>query len=466
MIRFYGKYKDVEFEFDLSDTRITFLEENPMFFDYLIKNYTLPFRYFAKDASKVFGFIDLKNISEYNSVFEGKLVIDDRFFEGELQLLKLRGEYLEGKFTYAGRQLSVMNKNLNELNFPLIIVDNILDHATETINKGYPETDYNYPMIIDKEIKKNENYEAFEGVVNNYYDGLFSLNSTEGNTPINRNHLTPFPYLLAVLRVAFEEENMILSGDFINDFRSQKMIWYTEKFIEKYKYKGKTNVFQNRFSLSEALPEMKFSDFLKALKNFFNLDITINDNFVNINYINRKLKNNYFVDHSDFENESPLIEFNNGKGFLLKQDKNQIQVSNSNVNQRSKQTASEIKLNVEFLKTKTFSKAETAYNSTKLPIKLALYDGLQDSKPTTVSSLEEMGYSLPEVYEEFWKDWLKFRTQSEKYKDKFISSNHDFIRTDFGMFKYNKKHLIKKIRKKRIGLKQWEFTVESETLNP
>ena len=464
MIKFYGKYKDEEFEFDLSDTRITFLEENPMFFDYLIKNYTLPFRYFAKDASKIFGFIDLKNIDEYNSVFEGKLVIDNLFFDAELRLLKLTGEYLEGKFTYGRSKLRVMNKKLSDLNFPKILMDDVLDHANKTIRKNYPETDYNYPMIIDNKIKENENYEAFEGIVNNYSRGRFMLNSKDKNKPINRNHLTPFPYLMAILRVAFEEDNMILSGDFVNDLRNQKMIWYTEKFIEK--YNGKVNVFQNDFSLSETLPEMDFSTFLRSIKNFFNLDISITENFVNINYINRKLKSGYFVNHSVFENEKPLIEFNNGKVFCLSQGKNQIYVSSNGVVEKPEQNIYKIKMDVEFLKSRIFQRGTTAYNSIDVPIKLILYDGVQNSKPATITHVEGMSYSLMEVYEEFWMEWLKFRTRSEKYKDKFISEGHDFIRTAFGLFKYNKKHLIKKIKKKRIGLNLWEFAIESETINP
>ena len=42
MIQFFGKTPRI-FNLDLTDVKITLIEENPLFFDYFVRNYTWPF---------------------------------------------------------------------------------------------------------------------------------------------------------------------------------------------------------------------------------------------------------------------------------------------------------------------------------------------------------------------------------------------------------------------------------------
>ena len=183
--------------------------------------------------------MDQNNISDYQTRFEGVLQQDDNFTPAVLEITGVRDRRLSGSFVYGNSNLPLLDIKLSELPFPVIHTDNIRTHAQEIIEKQYPETGYNFPMIIDPEYQQRTNYELFRGVIN-YYDGdtykvnNFTTDDESGESiPANYHVLTPFPYILEILRVGFNYAGLSFGGDFISDPNSRKLIWDTQKELEQ-----------------------------------------------------------------------------------------------------------------------------------------------------------------------------------------------------------------------------------------
>jgi len=70
-------------------------------------------------------------------------------------------------------------------------------------------------------------FDAFEGVINLFESGVFVENTfdTETNIASNRTVLQPFPYVLHVLKVGFEDVGFTLSGDILADEKLQKLLF-------------------------------------------------------------------------------------------------------------------------------------------------------------------------------------------------------------------------------------------------
>lgn len=81
-----------------------------------------------------------------------------------------------------------------------------------------------------------------------------------------------------------------------------------------------------------------------------------------------------------------------------------------------------------------------------------------------VSNIDGHDFSLTDIYNRFWKNWLRFRITSETIKDSFSCDIYENITTELGIYKYNKKQLIKKISKRRGKEGTWDVKTESETL--
>lgn len=223
---------------DLTNKGITFIEENPLFYNYLIKGYSKPFSLKKSDhLSRLFNFIDLDNIANFDSKYKFKLQIDNIFVPACVSIEGNSGDVLNLSMTYGFNYIELLDTSLRKLPFPVINTDGLTKHAKSVIPKKYPEVGYNFPMIIDEEFKSTTNYEKFEGMINNYNSGGFITNykrTEEGEEVIyNRNLLTPFPYIKEVLRVGFESAGLRMSGDFFEDEIYDHLIWDTGKYIEQ-----------------------------------------------------------------------------------------------------------------------------------------------------------------------------------------------------------------------------------------
>jgi hypothetical protein len=594
MITFYA---DAGFVLDLTDTKITLVEENPLFYNYFIRNYTWPFRKKIDDeTSKKLGFIDLDNVGDYEVKFYGKLLIDDTFDEAFLLITDIVDKVIEGSIYYGRETLALLDKPLNELPFPVVNTDNLRIHARSVIDLQYPEVGYNFPMIIDQKFSETSKYEKFEGFINNYRDGNFVNNTIEAEnidgqvTPVvyNRNLMVPFPYLMEILRVGFASENMVMLGSFVSDQVNEKLMVFTEKYLEKfqsslpdffqftttteiwdagiisasysrnyaisltgsYKIKilinipvqiqvhefkvlfnleeiyssdsnvineeltlnvendtdlgtlrfsldlrmassnssnsigdisafnsfnfqfsdGQLNIFPNNFSLAEIMPDMTFGAFLNKIKNWLNLEVLYHKNTVIINYIESKFLNTNFKDESHLEIEIPKRKPNHSKLFKLTTGNGSLFISKNGLENNSlgyrEEDIIKIDMGLELMPIESFQDVFTAVKKESgEAFKLFLYDGLQNDLPVSVSSIFDRNYLIEEVHNRFWKQWLLFRLNSELYTDKFPLHISEPLKISEGSFKYNKKHIFKKIKKRRKSEEEWDVEVERESFS-
>ena len=106
----------------------------------------------------------------------------------------------------------------------------------------------------------------------------------------------------------------------------------------------------------------------------------------------------------------------------------------------------------------------TALRSEESDFSFLLYKGVDVSgKPLAAESINGFTFSMQEIFDLYWKKWLYFRCNSETYEDTFTAHALDNFNVNSGLFKYNKKHLIKRISKSRISEEYYKYTIETET---
>lgn len=254
----------------------------------------------------------------------------------------------------------------------------------------------------------------------------------------------------------------------------QLIIEGTTAAVENYnnftfeKNEGKLNTFKNTFSLAEFMPDITFGAFLSLIKNWLNLKVTLTDSFVRMDYIESQFSNIEFKDERNFEIKIPKRTFNQAKIYKLKySDDSEVFVDKTgrvnNANGYREEDIIEIDMKVEVLPVEARDSIFTAVRS-EADFSLFLYNGVDaDNRGVAVEKVDGVGFSLQEVYERHWKNWLNFRTNSETYNDKFTTHALEDFKINEGRFKYNKKHIYKTIKQTRLSETEWENEIESET---
>jgi hypothetical protein len=238
MIIFYG----ANFTLNVTNLNIKFIEESSFFFDAFYKNYTPPFSMDLDDeTSKKLGLIDVENVANYSLQYEGKLFIDTKFEDAYL-VIDTENETLEGSFYYGKETLSLLETPLKELPFKTITASNIAALADTYIIKSWPEVSCNFPMVFDDGFSKTTNYDSFLGITNNHNGSNFLNNvlSAEG-TVLNRNVLTPFPYIMEILKVGFSSAGKEIVGGFVHRKENSHLLLDTKKHLERFSTSTENN---------------------------------------------------------------------------------------------------------------------------------------------------------------------------------------------------------------------------------
>lgn len=232
MIKFYA---DNGWELDLTGTKITLVEENSLFYDYFVKNYSLPFvTNVEKLTNDQLRFLHLDNVRLSTARYPGNLFIDNKFSRGYLTIQSVQGKKIKGIVYHGATALPVLETKLADLPFPINTFQSATVFAKATASQQYPDIGFNFPMIIDQEFKSNTYYEKFEGVINNFENGNYVTNVIIDSEIHNKNVLTPFPYIMEILKVGFASAGLSIIGDFVNDKVNEKLIWDTSKYIQRY----------------------------------------------------------------------------------------------------------------------------------------------------------------------------------------------------------------------------------------
>ena len=238
-----------------------------------------------------------------------------------------------------------------------------------------------------------------------------------------------------------------------------------------YEYKeGQLNVFPSVYTLADYMPDMTFRAFFNRIKNWLNLDPVYTENAVYLNFLENRLDNFRFIDRTHLETPEPRRETNNNNLFKIKYPIGEEILVNKfgQTFDDSNITDEETKnLNFEVLPLNVldnFGKVTAVYPEDDNDLMLTLYESpAPNSENLAINELDNSTFSIQDIYNKFWQRWLTFRANSETIKDSFKMHATEAIDLREGEFKYNKKRLILKLRKKRISTEFYQVDITSET---
>ncbi len=233
---------------------------------------------------------------------------------------------------------------------------------------------------------------------------------------------------------------------------------------------GNLNQFPTEYSLADFMPDITFRTFFNAIKKWANLDVTYYERSVYLNFLDNSIQRLTYDDHTGMQMPLPKRTLNTNNLFKLSYpDKREILVANSGqVYSSDGYTDNEIQtieipvLPLEVLENEGVVTGAYPKNG-NADILLGIYNGIIDGQPAIVDKVGTRSLSLQNMYDNFYKYFLSFRANSEQYKDTFNAHITKRFNLKNGIFKYNKKHLIKSIRKRRISEQWWQIDQETES---
>lgn len=274
-------------ELDLTSYGITFNEDSDIFYSETKKNFTFPINIDLDDelAAKL-GLVNLENIEDYNIKIPGYLFVDDTFYDAYIMINEVSKNKVELQFFYGTEVLSVFDKKLSQLPFPVINAGgDFRVHTASVVVKSYPETSHNFPMVYRPSIAERKNFEFFELFVNHYGVGGIKENSdvlVEGEPVIhNVNVVAPMPYLLEILKVGFASEGKEIRGEFPSDELFKKAVVVPENYFENYSNTASRVFWQFQFYTTQETIDFRTINVYEKLipviaEGFYNLRISIN----------------------------------------------------------------------------------------------------------------------------------------------------------------------------------------------
>lgn len=209
------------FKLDLTYLNVTFTEINQWFKDDFSTENSIPFDlYLDSELSKNSGFRSHYNTNQNETIFSGYLDNDGELKAAVLQFISIKGSFISALIKSGTENFPSFDKKLSELNLEVKLVDNIVTDAVSVIFKGYPETNYNYPMVhTDKYDPTSDEWHGFEKTINKFVAGQFLTNALDLNTNIDsiRNIMQPLPYLMHVIKTGVADAGFTLAGDILQD---------------------------------------------------------------------------------------------------------------------------------------------------------------------------------------------------------------------------------------------------------
>src|SRR5690606_37157666 len=152
-------------------------------------------------------------------------------------------------------------------------------------------------------------------------------------------------------------------------------------------------------------PDISFGDFVNHLKNWLNLDISIEDEWVNINFLQETMMDIIPDRHNHLEDPNRVKKSNKNKIYKLTyEDTTSILVSNtgqvfSDIDQKNKEVI-EIEMPVKSLLVEQNKNIITGvYPDDRPELLFCLYDGLKAGRNPCVENISGSSLSLQDIYE-------------------------------------------------------------------
>lgn len=232
---------------------------------------------------------------------------------------------------------------------------------------------------------------------------------------------------------------------------------------------GRLNVFPEVYSLSDVMPDMLFRTFYNSVKEFYNLDVTFAENAVYLNYFDNSMQRLVYEDHTEFQIKKPLRKLGVNNLFKLTYpDKSQVLVNKDGVTYNEDAYTSSETTNIDFsiLPVKVVQNEDVVtgvHPENDNELLIGIYNGLQNEQALLLKTYNGTDQSIENIYKNYHRHFITFRANAEIIKEKFMMSVHEPFNLKKGVFKYNKKHLIKSLTKRRLSKELWQVTAEMES---
>lgn len=204
----------------------------------------------------------------------------------------------------AGSLASKIN-NLKLAELPLGSFDLSYDHQL-----NYPDRAYALPVLHSPEFYGDKNLD-FKGYVNYYHQG----NPT--NTEKNYYTLCPMPYLLHVLKAMAVKIGYDLSGPWLDDPDTKRLIIYNNKALDQKNFR--LNLFQKKFNLADHVPDITVGQMLVDLKNLFGLGIFVDPSLqiIHVRRLEDVINSSYYREMSRQAGKRYNKSFSSYSGYKL-----------------------------------------------------------------------------------------------------------------------------------------------------
>jgi hypothetical protein len=231
----------------------------------------------------------------------------------------------------------------------------------------------------------------------------------------------------------------------------------------------------NEINLKKNVPDITFGDFVRALKNTFNLDLERESKSIIVNFIEPEIRNITVIDNlGNYEIIHPKIQFNEDLSFLLKfqhedenypfdsiyVDKNGAYTSNYSKLENTQEISSPV-IPLPLILRNNLNSAKSISEDAN-SIQLILYSGLSNQKNETLNNSPLL---WRELYEEYWKEWLEFRINSDTFIWKFTALKEKLsnLSVKKKIWAYNRLHMIKKISRQDLSIHSEEIEIETQS---
>jgi hypothetical protein len=218
-----------KFDFNLVDTNFTMVEQNNLFTDGTVSNYTYATSYTMSDKDNLaLDFIKEHSATVSNTIFNVSFFAFNNSYAAVLEIEKIIGRTIEFQIRYGLENFPNYDRKLKELplhNFEL--QTSIYEHAQSLIDTP---GDYNFPQVFTEFFDTDsDQFSEFLGKINAYENGSFITNDfNEGsNEPINKNIIQPLPSLIYVIKQGLLEVGYELGGDIVNDPEFKNALIYS-----------------------------------------------------------------------------------------------------------------------------------------------------------------------------------------------------------------------------------------------
>jgi hypothetical protein len=160
---------------------------------------------------------------------------------------------------------------------------------------------------------KNTN---FKGYLNYYHGGSFPTNTTSSSFYA----ITPFPYLVQVIRKTFALFGYLVYGAWLDDPEIATAVVYNNYALDK--VVTGVNSWETTIAIANHLPDMTVGEFIIAIKNMFGLGYIFNpiDKTVKIVTLNEVINDQTYVDHTSKAEPEYELALNESNGFKLSQE--------------------------------------------------------------------------------------------------------------------------------------------------